>query len=75
MSFGKGLKEDFSQQFPMSKFRLFQTEFAHDIVKFDENGRQFSKWVENNEGKGGIVRYKQFLLFPQRFQKTCTADT
>ena len=26
-------------------------------------------------GKGEIVRYKQFLLFPQCSQKTCTADT
>ena len=23
-------------------------------------------------GKGDIARYKQFLLFPQCFQKTCT---
>ena len=34
-----------------------------------------SKWVENTFGKGEIARYKQFLLFPQCFQKTCTADT
>ena len=26
-------------------------------------------------GKGKIARYKQFFLFPQCFQKTCTADT
>ena len=25
-------------------------------------------------GKGEIARYEQFLLFPQYFQKTCTAD-
>ena len=25
--------------------------------------------------KGEIARYEQFLLFPQWFQKTCTADT
>ena len=25
-------------------------------------------------GKGEIARHEQFLLFPQRFQKTCTAD-
>ena len=25
--------------------------------------------------KGEIARYKQFFLFPQCFQKTCTADT
>ena len=26
-------------------------------------------------GLGEIARYEQFLLFPQCFQKTCTADT
>ena len=34
----------------------------------------FSKWVENTKGKEEIACYKQFLLFPQCFQKTCTAD-
>ena len=34
-----------------------------------ENGRQLSKHVENTVGKGEIARYKQFLLFPQCFQK------
>ena len=29
---------------------------------------EFSKWVEN-------TRYKQFLLLPQCFQMTCTADS
>ena len=48
---------------------------ADDNFKFDENGRKFSKWVENTEGKGEIARYKQFLLFPQCFLKTITADT
>ena len=33
-----------------------------------------SKWEENTVGKAEIARYKQFLLFPQCFQKTCTAD-
>ena len=36
---------------------------------------KFSKWVENTVGKGEIARYEQFLLFPQCFQKTLTADT
>ena len=36
-------------------------EFPDDNFEFDENGRKFSKRVE------------QFLLFPQCFQKTCTA--
>ena len=54
-----------------------QKEFADDNFKFDENGTDFSKWVENTVGKGEIARYEQFLLFPQCFQKTCrsTADT
>ena len=33
------------------------------------------KGVENTVGKGEIARYEQFLLFPQYFEKTCTADT
>ena len=36
---------------------------------------KFSKGVENTAGKGEIACYEQFLLFPQCFQKTCTADT
>ena len=50
-------------------------QFADDNFKFDENGRNFYKWVENIVGKEEIARCKQFLLFPQCFQKTCTADT
>ena len=33
------------------------------------------KKVENIVGKAEIARYEQFLLFPQCFQKACTADT
>ena len=34
-----------------TKFRLFQTEkFADDNFNFDENGRRFSKRVENTGG-------------------------
>ena len=49
-------------------------EVADDNFKFDKFGRKFSKRVENTVGKGEIARYKQFLFFPQCFQKTCTAD-
>ena len=35
---------------------------------------KFSKKVENTVGKGKIAHYKQFLLSPQCFQKSCTAD-
>ena len=52
-----------------SKFK----EFADDNFKFDDNEGKFSKLVENTAGKGEIARNEQFLLFPKRFQKTCTA--
>ena len=57
--------------FGLSKLK----EFAADNFKFSENGRKFSKRVENTVGKGEIALYEQFLLFPQCFQKTCLADT
>ena len=50
-------------------------EFADDNFKFDENGKKLSKQVEKTVGKVEIARYEQCLLFPQCFQKTCTADT
>ena len=31
--------------------------------------------VENTDGKGEIARNEQFLLLPQCFQNTCTADS
>ena len=43
--------------------------FADYNFKFDENGRKLSKRVENTVGKGEIAHCKQFLLFPQCFQK------
>ena len=49
-------------------------EFADDKIKFDENGRKFSKRVENTVGKGEIAHCEQFLLFPQFFHKTFNAD-
>ena len=52
-----------------------QKEFADDNFKSDENGRKLSKWVENTVGKGKNPMKEQFLLFPQCFQKACTADT
>ena len=35
-----------------------QKDFADDNLKFNENSRQFSKWVENTGGKGEIARYE-----------------
>ena len=59
----------------MTNFRFFQTEeFADDNFEFDENGRKFSKQKENAVGKGEIAHYEQFLLFPQFFQKSLSAD-
>ena len=52
----------------MTNFRLLQTERVcrRQFFKFDENGRKLST-VE----KGQIACNKQFLLFPQCFQKAC----
>ena len=50
-------------------------DFAYVNFKLGENSRKFFKRIENTMGKGEIVRYEQFLLFPQCFQKICTADT
>ena len=59
----------------MTNCRLFQTEFADANFESDANGRKFSKQVEHTVGNGEIARYEQFLLFPQCFEKTDTADT
>ena len=59
----------------MPKSRLFLLkEFADDILRFDENGGEFLKSVQNTAGKGEIDCYEQFILFPLCFQKTCTGD-
>ena len=54
---------------------LFINPFPNSNSKFDKNAGDFFKRVENTVGKGEIAHYEQFLLFPQCFQKTCTADT
>ena len=63
--------------FPNDKFYtlLKLKEFADDNFEIDKNSRMFSRWVENTVEKGEIARYRQFLLLPQCFQKTSTADT
>ena len=43
-----------------------------NLMKLAESSQ---KRVENTVGKGEIACYEQFLLFPQCFQKTYTADT
>ena len=53
-----------------TNFRLFKTErVSIRFFKSDENGKMFSKWVENTVGKAEIVCYEQFLLFPHCFQR------
>ena len=42
-------------------------DFADDNFKFDNNGRNYIKRVENTVGKGEILHYEQFLLFRQCF--------
>ena len=37
-------------------------------------GIQLCDCFENIMGKGEIARYKQFLLFPQYFQKSSVVD-
>ena len=64
--------EHFPKRHILDSFKL--KKFADDNFKFDENGRKFSKKVENNVRKWEIARYEQFLLFPQCFQNTCTTD-
>ena len=62
--------------FPNDKYKTLRKlkKFADDNFKFNENSRKFSIRVENTVGKEEIARYEQFLLFPQCFQKTCTAN-
>ena len=69
---------NYNLAFPKRKKKLYASkpkEFPDDNFELNENGGKLSKQVENTKGKGEIARYEQFLLFPQCFQKTCTADT
>ena len=72
-----GITLRFEQPFPIRQILGSSklTELAGSNFKFDENGRRFTKWVENNVGKGEIAREEQFLFFPHCFQRTSTADT
>ena len=44
------------------------------ITKSRLDREKFSNRLENTVGKGEIARYQQFLLYPQCFQRTCTAN-
>ena len=57
-------------------FGLFYTRrVCRQQFQFYENGRKFSKQVENTVGKREFSHNEQFFLFPQCFQNTWTADT
>ena len=62
----------------MANFRLPPTESvcrpSFLTLSSFENRKKFSKRVKNIVGKGEIAFYLQFLLFPQCFEKTYTAD-
>ena len=73
LNFFVAKSESFPKQQILDPSKL--KEFADDNFRFYENGRKLSIQVENTEGKGEIACYEQFLLSPQCFQKTCTADT
>ena len=54
----------------MTNFKLFLLkEFADPNFKFDENGDEFSKRVENTVGKGEICLLQAILPFPTIFSK------
>ena len=44
-------------------------EFADHKFEFDENGRKFSKRVENTVAEEEIARYEEFLLLPVFFKR------
>ena len=50
-------------------------EFADDDFKFDKKSIKFSKRIANAVGRGEIVHYEQFLLFPQCFQNISNVDS
>ena len=59
-----------------TNFRQFQTKSLQTtILNWMKMAESSSKGVENTVGKGEIARNRQFLLFPQCFQKACTAVT
>ena len=44
-------------------------ELTDENFKFYENGRKFSKWVENTMEKGEIACSEKFLLFYRVFKR------
>ena len=68
-SFSPFFTEPITRQQIFDKFK--QKQLVDDNLKFDENSRQFSSWIESTVGKGEIACYEQFLLFSQCFQMAC----
>ena len=72
-------KSKLKKFYPIPKGQILDSsklkDFADNNFKFHKNVRQFSKGVENTMRRREFAHYEQFFLFPQRFQKTCTADT
>ena len=54
--------------------QIAKKQLADDNFRFDKSNRKLFKRVENAVGKEEIAGHEQFLLFPQCFQKACTAD-
>ena len=54
---------------PFQNHKTPNSKNADDNFIFNENGREFSKWVESTVGKGESARYEQLLLFYAVFQK------
>ena len=59
--------------YPFPKRQILHFSKLKEFAEFDENGRKFSKRVDNTVGKGEIACYEQ-LSFSQCFQRTCTTD-
>ena len=59
-----------------TNFRLFQMlRLCRQQFQIGRKWQNVIKKGRNTVGKGEIAGYKQFLLFPQCFQKTCSTDT
>ena len=79
LSSGNELCLSISRPLPFLKQQILHSfklkDFADEYFKFDENGRKYSKWVENIVGKGEIAHYEQFHLLPLCFLKRLVLQT
>ena len=56
-----------------SKLKDFADNNSNKMKMVESSTNRYQQ-VENTVGKGEIAHYEQFLIFPQFFQKICTAD-